>query len=80
MKFNSSEDELYNQILSDVSVNVAYYSRWFSSDCVGGFIPATTNKTDCHDITEILVKVVLNTINQTKPSDYLDFHPKNTVK
>ena len=27
MKFNSSEDELYNQVLSDVSVNVAYYSR-----------------------------------------------------
>jgi hypothetical protein len=84
MKFNSSEDELYNQVLSDVSVNVAYYSRWFSSDCVDGFIPATlvssTNKTDCHDITEILLKVVLNTINQTKPSDYLDFHPKNTVK
>jgi hypothetical protein len=24
------------------------------------------NKTDCHDITEILLKVALNTINQTK--------------
>jgi hypothetical protein len=30
-----------------------------------GFLPVpSTNKTDCHDITEIL----LNTINQTKPT------------
>jgi hypothetical protein len=27
---------------------------------------SSTNKTDCQDITEILLKVVLNTINQTK--------------
>jgi len=26
---------------------------------------AKTNKTDCHDITEILLKVALNTIKQT---------------
>jgi hypothetical protein len=26
---------------------------------------SSTNKTDRHDITEILLKVVLNTINQT---------------
>jgi hypothetical protein len=26
---------------------------------------SSTNKTDCHDITKILLKVVLNTINQT---------------
>ena len=32
---------------------------------VSGFLPVpSTNKTDCHDITEIL----LNTINQTKPT------------
>ena len=39
--------------------------RWFS--------PATpvssTNKTDRHDITEILLKVALNTINQNKPTN-----------
>jgi hypothetical protein len=29
---------------------------------------SSTNKTDHHDITEILLKVVLNIINQTKPS------------
>jgi hypothetical protein len=26
---------------------------------------SSTNKTDCHDITEILLKVALNTIKQT---------------
>ena len=33
--------------------------RWFSLDTPGSSI----NQTDCHDITEILLKVVLNTIN-----------------
>jgi hypothetical protein len=28
---------------------------------------SSTNKSDPHDITEILLKVALNTINQTKP-------------
>jgi hypothetical protein len=36
---------------------------------VGGFLQVfrfpSTNKTDHHDITEILLKVVLNTMNQT---------------
>ena len=36
---------------------------------VGGFLHAppvsSTNKTDCHDIAEILLKVALNTIKQT---------------
>jgi hypothetical protein len=35
--------------------------RWFSP-------VSFTNKTDCHDITEILLKVALNTINQHKPT------------
>ena len=34
--------------------------RWFSL----GTPVSSTNKTDCHDITEILLKVALNTINQ----------------
>ena len=34
--------------------------QWFSP----GFLLSSTNKTDCHDITEILLKVALNTINQ----------------
>jgi len=33
--------------------------QWFSP-------VSSTNKTDSHDITEILLKVALNTINQTK--------------
>jgi hypothetical protein len=37
-------------------------SRWFSP----GTPVSSTNKIDRHDITEILLKVVLNTIKQTK--------------
>ena len=32
-----------------------------------GSSDSPTNKTDCHNITEILLKVALNSINQTKP-------------
>jgi hypothetical protein len=35
--------------------------RWFSA----GTPASSTNKTDRHDITEILLKVMLRTINQT---------------
>jgi len=35
--------------------------QWFSP----GTPVSSTNKTDRHDITEILLKVALNTINQT---------------
>ena len=37
--------------------------RWFSP----GNLVSSTNKSDRHDITDILLKVALNTINQTKP-------------
>ena len=40
--------------------------RWFSL----GTQVSSTNKTDHHDIIEILLKVALNTINQTKPSKF----------
>jgi hypothetical protein len=40
---------------------VTYGRKWFSPD-----IPVSpTNKTDCHIMTEILLKVALNTINKT---------------
>ena len=39
-------------------------SRWFSP----GNQVSSTNKTDRHDIAEILLKVALNTINQTQPN------------
>ena len=35
------------------------------SDFPSGIPVSSTNKTDIHDITEILLKVTLNTINQT---------------
>jgi hypothetical protein len=50
--------------------SIQYYVIKFASDLrqVGGFFPGTpvsfTNETDHHDITEILLKVTLNTINQ----------------
>ena len=41
--------------------------QWFSP----GTPVSSTNKTDCHDITEILLKVALSTINQ--PTYYVGF-------
>ena len=43
------------------SLSVTWDRSWFSP----GIPVSSTNKTDCHDITEILLKVALNTINQT---------------
>ena len=42
--------------------------QWFSPGTPVSF----TNETDRHDITEILLKVVIDTINQTKP--FIGFH------
>jgi hypothetical protein len=39
--------------------------RWFSP----GTPVSTTNKSDCYDITEILLKVTLNTITLTLAND-----------
>jgi hypothetical protein len=47
--------------------------RWFSP----GTLVFSTNKTDSHDITEILLKVALNTINQTNQSDSDKSFPRN---
>jgi hypothetical protein len=50
--------------------SIQHYEIKFVSDLrqVGGFFPgnliSSTNKTDCHYITEILLKVALNAINQ----------------
>jgi hypothetical protein len=37
-----------------------------------------TNKTDCHDIAEILLRVALNPINQTTLTE-ITWHKKNTT-
>jgi len=44
--------------------------RWFSS----GTPVSSTNKTNCHDITEILLKVALNTIKQTTSLQILQIY------
>ena len=53
--------------------------RWFSP----GTLVSSTNKIDCHDITEILLKVALNTINLTYSEqihlDQIDFFPNNEI-
>jgi len=46
---------------SDKVYQLLVHGRWFSPG-----IPASTTKTGCHDIAEILLKVALNTINQIK--------------
>jgi hypothetical protein len=46
-------------ILCDKVCQWLVTARWFSL----GTPVSTTNKTDCHNITEVLLKVALNTIN-----------------
>jgi hypothetical protein len=43
--------------------------RWFSP----GTLVSPTNKTDCHDITEILLKVALNAITLSPLYEQLPF-------
>jgi hypothetical protein len=54
----SSDGEVYS---------IKHYVINFVSDFLWGLPISSTNKSDCHDITELLLKVVLNTItlNQT---------------
>ena len=47
--------------LSTINSQWLATDRWFSL----GPLVSSTNKTDCHNITEILLKVALNTIKQT---------------
>jgi len=62
--------------------SIQHYVIKFVSDLrqVGWFSHGTpvtsTNKTDLHDITEILLKVALSTINQTKPTKMLSKNRK----
>jgi hypothetical protein len=61
------------------AISAYHYLKKFVSDLrqVGGFLRgfpvSSTNKTDRHDITEMLLKVALNTINQPIPL-HLNFH------
>ena len=49
-----------NTTLCDKVCHWLATGQWFSL----GALPSSTSKTDCHNITEIFLKVVLNTINQ----------------
>ena len=59
----------FNPVRGDVYL-IQHYEIKFVSDLrqVGGFLQvSSTCKTDSHDITEILLKVALNTITLTPP-------------
>ena len=47
-------------------MSVTYSRLWFSQDTP----VSSTNKTDYHDITEVLLKVALKTIKPTKNIKY----------
>jgi hypothetical protein len=51
------------------------HGRWFSP----GPPVSSTNKTDRHDITEILLKVALNTIKQTNKQTNRLWHKAKTI-
>ena len=55
--------------------SIHHYVITFISDLrqVGGFLRFPPIKTDCHDITEILLKMALNSINQIKLLFYDNF-------
>ena len=53
---------VHDTVLCDKVCQWLSTGQWFSPD-----IPvSSTNKTDCYDFTEILLKVVLNTISHTR--------------
>jgi hypothetical protein len=58
--------DVFDATLCDKVCQQLAKSRWFSP----GTPVSSTNKTDRHDIAEILLKVALNTINPN-PSDIL---------
>jgi hypothetical protein len=57
-----------------VVIFITKYAIKFVSELpqVGGFRRVSTNKTDRHDIAEILLKVALNTIKQTSKPIYFE--------
>jgi hypothetical protein len=58
----SAHGEVYSIQQYVLNLSVTCDTRWFSPSTP----VSSTNKTDCHDITEIVLKVALNTIKQTK--------------
>jgi hypothetical protein len=65
LKYQITKQALKHQ-MTNQALKHQMTCRWFSP----GTPVSSTNKTDQHDITEILMKVALNTIKQTnKPDD-----------
>ena len=64
VSLNPVHDKVYSiqHSLCDEVYQLLATGRWFSP----GIPVSSTNKTDRHDIAKILLKVELNTINQTK--------------
>ena len=59
--------ELLKKHTKTKTKNKQIIGQWFSLDTPF----SATNKTDRHDITEIMLKVTLNTIDQTYMTDWL---------
>ena len=61
--------------------SIQHYVIKFVSDLrqVGGSPVFSTNKTDCHDITELLLKVVLNTITLKINIYFFSIHVQTSI-
>ena len=57
---------LLNTTLCDKVCQWLATGQWFST----GTLVSSTNKTNCHDMAEILLKVALNTINQPNQTKF----------
>ena len=56
---------IVTDVVSSNPTQLLAAGQWFSS----GPPISPTNNTDCHDITELLVKVALNTITSNQAND-----------
>jgi hypothetical protein len=61
--------------------SIQHYVIKFVSDLrqVGGSPVFSTNKTDCHDITKLLLKVVLNTITLNINISFFSIHEQTSI-
>jgi hypothetical protein len=57
----------YDVLMSPIIKTCALLTFYANYDVLMSHKASSTNKTDRHDITEMLLKVALNIINQTKP-------------
>ena len=70
MEFNLLTVVLMFPVLHGELYSIQHCMIKFISDLRPGTPVSFTNKTDHHDITEILLKVSLNSINQPKPNQH----------